>query len=57
MGVAILPKFRVFSMGVILVTTQSTQLAKTQQVMGTKNCTTTGKFSIPPVHLPLVELY
>ena len=35
---------RVFSMGAILVTMQSTQLARTQQVMVTKSCTTTGKF-------------
>ena len=34
--------FRVFSMGAILATTQSTPLAKTQQVMVTKSCTTTG---------------
>ena len=34
---------RVFSMGAILATTQSTPLAKTQQVMVTKSCTTTGE--------------
>ena len=32
-------------MGVILVMMQSMQLEKTQQVMVTKNCTTTGKFA------------
>ena len=32
-------------MGVILATMQSTPPAKTQQVMETRNCTTTGKFA------------